>query len=279
LFAGQTNQATGAISIGAYAGNNNCGVYSVNIGYQSAQAGQGANAIAIGYLAGQTNQPANSICISASGSATVPLNGSSCVINPVRQVQSTSTPSVPFSPSANNALVYYPTGLEVIRNPCTSFTVRLQGYTFGNTINGISTSAWTCNTSPQATFDSAYSNGLYNGKLSTNCYHVLNCGSSSLSNGSIGYMVVPQTGIYNVSLSFGQSLATSAGTRIVIGLNNNGVLTEVIDFTTSSTYLLDQVSWSESMQLIGGWYIFPYLVTTPSFAVGNWSCVLLVPTY
>ena len=276
---GYANQGQNAISIGLFAGQSNQSAGAIAIGAYASQTGQGAYSIAIGSNSVNGNQSANSICINATNSQVSQPNSSSCIITPVRQVQYASAPSVPFTPSANNALVYYPGGSEVIRNPCVSFSVRLQDYTFGNTINGIPSSAWVCNTSPQASYDSSYNNGLYNGKLSTNCYHILNCGSSSLGNGSIAYFVVPQTGIYNMSFSFGQSQATSAGTRIVIGLNNNGVLTEIIDFTTSTNYTLDQTSWSETMQLVGGWYIFPYLVTTSTFAVGNWSCVLIVPTF
>lgn len=273
---GYANQGQNAISIGLFAGQSNQGVGAIAIGAYSSQTGQGAYSIAIGSNCINGNQQANSICINATNSQVSQPNSSSCIITPVRQVQYASAPSVPFTPSANDNLVYYPGGSEVIRNPCVSFLVRLQGYGSA-TINSISTTAWTCNTAPQLTFDNSFNNGLYNGKLNTSCYHVLNCGSSTLNNTNICSFVVPQTGIYNVSLSLGQSLQTN-GLRIVVGLNNNGSTTEIIDYLCNDT-TLDQINWSESMQLVGGWYVFPYCVTTPNFAVGNFSAVLIVPTY
>ena len=273
---GYGNQGQNAISIGLFAGQSNQAVGAIAIGAYASQTGQGLYSIAIGSNCINGNQSANSICINATNSQVSQPNSSSCIITPVRQVQYASAPGTAFSPSANDNLVYYPGGSEVIRNPCVSFLVRLQGYGSA-TINSISTTAWTCNIAPQASFDSIFNNGLYNGKLNTSCYHVLNCGSSTLNNTNICSFVVPQTGIYNVSLSLGQSLQTN-GLRIVVGLNNNGSTTEIIDYLCNDT-TLDQVNWSESMQLVGGWYVFPYCVTTPNFAVGNFSAVLIVPTF
>ena len=272
--AGYSNQGQYATAIGYQAGQFNQGNETVAIGQYAGFTGQGYSSIAIGYLAGYSNQPLNSICINASGSTVNPINSNSCVITPVRNVQYAGAYSA-FAPLANNNLVYYPAGNEVIQNPCVSFMIRLQGY-FSYTINGNTYTSWRNYYAPQAGYDLAYNNGLYNGKLNQYSYYTLNCGSSQFTDNTACYFICPQTGIYQLNLDFGQTNQT-AGNRVVIGLCVGGVFSEIIDYQTGST--LDQINYSCSFLLQGGLYVYPYCVTTPNFAVGNFSMTLLIPTF
>jgi hypothetical protein len=112
-----TTLKTGSIiSIGTNAGTTSQGAGAIAIGSTAGNASQGANAIAIGANAGTTSQHANSIIINASGNALNTNNTLSCIINPIRNVDLSTT-------TANRRVLTYDTGTSEM---CASTIAQVQ---------------------------------------------------------------------------------------------------------------------------------------------------------
>ena len=90
--AGENGQGDGGIAIGRNAGTTSVGADAIVIGDGAAPT-IGADAVAIGALAGSTSMADNSIVINATGVARNSAAASSCVIDPIRSIETAESSS------------------------------------------------------------------------------------------------------------------------------------------------------------------------------------------